>query len=222
MWLNYNVPNGGGSGTTQHAGMGIMTDGTSPQWQGTTSTGFPTVASVFGQVTVDGGNGTTTNNDYRVAAPTPPPITSPPYSASGTAIRDNSNAYYTAAFPSITVPASLTHGGDFPAQTGSTPAGVTAFAWRDWSITKVGNTITWAIDGTSIATFDATTIGTTAGSNFLLNYSDSNSGKSSDATSAVLLFGLYDNVRVIPVPEPASAGLLILGVAFVGLFRRGR
>ena len=209
VWLNYQTPNGSGSGTTQYAGMGILTNGTTPQWAGT-SAGFPAVSSAFAQVTVDGGNSSTSNSDYRVIAPTAPAVTSPPYTASGTAIRDNSNAYYQTNFPAITLPASLTHGTDFPGQTGMNVGGTTAFAWHDWSVTKAGNMVTWAIDGKSIATFDATTIGATSGTDFLLNYNDSNAGQSGDALSQQLLFGLFDNVRVVPEPTSCVLSLAAL------------
>jgi len=209
VWLNYNVPNGGGSGTTQYAGMGALSNGTTPQWNATTAA--TAVNSVYFHVTVDGGNGATSNSDYRAFGPAVSPAAfgvgpGNPYSATGTGIRDNVNAFYTTNFPSITLaagnPQATAPAGPFPAQVGATPAGTLGFQWRDWAIIKTGSTMFWKIDGVTIATIDLNTAGVTSGNNLLLTYNDSNAGKSTDATSAALLFALYDNVRVIQqVPE---------------------
>ena len=37
----------------------------------------------------------------------------------------------------------------FPQQAGTTPAGTQGLAWHLWEITKIGNTVTWTIDGTT-------------------------------------------------------------------------
>jgi hypothetical protein len=232
VWLNYNGPlNGTGSGTTQYAGMGILTNGTSPQFVGSTPSAAPARTSVLVNTTVDGGNGpSTTFGDYRIFSPA---VANTPYgdanmtandtSGGGTPnFADNGNIFYTTNFPSFNVPAA----GYSNSQTGPNLAGTTAFKWHDWAVVKFGNTITWTIDGIVIGAIDATTVGATSGTNFLLSFNDSNTGKSTDATSATLLFGLFDNVQVFEVvPEPGAAwfGTLVCGVTGLATcVRRGR
>ena len=214
LWQNYNGPLGptavGGSGSTQISGGGIGTAGTTPQWAGAV------YDSIFFGATGDGGS----SIDYRVyAKANTAPATSGFYAA-GTSTtpdsRNNADPYY-ANFGGQAAPAE--QAALFPQQTGTTQAGAQAFAWRDVAITKIGNTVTWDIDGKRIATVDASAI-TLGGGNILLNYYDINAGSSTDPNAGSLLFGLFDNVRVTAVPEPSTYALLGLGALFLAARRR--
>jgi len=210
MWLNYNGPlNGGGNGSTQVTGAGIGTAGTTPQWAGGTQD------SVFFGATGDGGS-TVDYRAYSTAAPAGYPDASPVFNASGAGNRNNTHAYY-AGFGGASAPAAQV--ALFAQQTNSTPAGSQGFTWRDVTVTKVGNTVSWAIDGLNIATVDLTTV-TLGGDNILFNHYDINATTSTDPNAPNLLFGLIDNVRVTTVPEPSTIALGLLGVSGLILMRR--
>jgi hypothetical protein len=203
MWLNYNGPlNGGGNGSTQVTGAGIGTVGTTPQWAGGTQD------SVFFGATGDGGS-TVDYRAYSTAAAAGYPDASPVFSASGTGNRNNTHVYYSGFGGQAAPAAQVTL---FPQQTNSTVTGALGFAWRDVTITKIGDTVTWAVDGTNLATVDLTTV-TLGGQNILFNHFDINATSSTDPNAPALLFGLIDNVRVIAVPEPSVLAIGALGFA---------
>jgi hypothetical protein len=200
VWLNYNGPLGpGGSGTTQAAGMGIMTNGTAMQIAGSAN-------SIHVSTTLDGNSAA----DFRAYSPSNTaayPDASPVYAAGAvTGNRNNSNAYYSTFTAQSAPGAQLTL---YPQQTGTTLVGSTGFAWRHWTLYKKDNIIKWSIDGKLIATIDTTTAGATSGTNILLNHYDTNATQSTDVNRRALLFSLFDNV-VVSVPEASS-------MAFAGL-----
>lgn len=210
MWMNYNGPLGvGGSGSTQVGGAGIGTAATNAQWAGGTQD------SVWFAVTGDG-NSAVDYRAYSTAAPTGYPDGDPVFEATGAGNRNHSHPYY-AGFGGESAPAAQV--ALFPQQTNTTIIGSQGFAWRDVTITKIGNTVSWAIDGLDIATVDLTTV-TLGGDNILFNYFDSNAGQSTDPNAINLLFGLYDNVRVTVVPEPSTIALGLLGGIGLLLLRR--
>ena len=84
---------------------------------------------------------------------------------------------------------------------------------------KNGNSVSYSLDGLLIATVDASTL-TLGGENILFNQYDINPASSADANVRDLLFGLFDNIVVTQVPEPASASLALLGVALLAVLRR--
>lgn len=198
VWMNYIVS---GSGSTQFGALGWGTNGTTAQWGGGTQN------SVYFGTTNDG-QSSADFRAYSTAAPTSYTSGNAVYAAPGGAI-NNTNAYYTAAFPSVAMPA--TQNG--AVQGGNTAAGATGFKWRKWTVQKAGNIITYKIDSTLIATVNATTI-TTAGSNILVSYFDTNSGSGTDPNR--LNFMLVDNIQV--VPEPAS--MVVMGFGALSLIRK--
>ena len=208
MWLNFNGPAPvGGSGSTQAGSFGIGTTGTSVQWAGAS-------ASVMFAVTTDGNSA----QDYRVYANNVhvSPVTGV-YAAGITTTPDSRNAAdpYYAQFGGRTAPAEQV--ALFPQQTGTTGAGVAAWAWHDVQIDQIGDQVTWSIDGLRIATIS--TNGTTPGANIFLGMFDSNAGSSTDPND-FLITAIYDNLTVTPVPEPSSYVLAFLGAACFFLFRR--
>ena len=215
VWQNFNGPfPAGGNGSTQMTWAGIGTTGLAPQFPGGTWQGIGFAASG------DGG----TAQDYRVYIPPGSPVGAPlapetgAYAGgTGTGVRNNTDPYY-AGFGSETAPAAqLTL---FPQQTGATAAGTQGMAWHLWEITKVGNTVTWTIDGVRIATADVTNA-PFAGDNLFLGQFDINATSSTDPNARSLLFGLFDNVVVTDViPEPSALSLVAVGG--LALLRRRR
>ncbi len=209
LWSNYVGPLGpGGSGSTQLSTYGLGTSGTTAFWPGAA-----VKESVAFANTLDGGSA----SDYRAyssAAPTSYAGGNAVYAAPAGAI-NNSDAYYTAAFPGLSAPGAQTL--LFPGQTGNTDAGETAFRWVDVQLAKTGNTVTWSMNGTLIATIDLTTV-TLGGTNILFGHSDTNAGSSADPNDALLNVTLIDNIRVIPEPSVSLLGLMAGAV----LLRRRR
>ena len=102
---------------------------------------------------INGDGGST--NDYRVY-----PVgalaadTSGAYAAGNVAgVSNNSHAYYS-AYGNIPAPAAQVV--LFPQQTGNTNVGAQGESWHLWEIKKLGNIVTWRIDGTLIGTVDLT------------------------------------------------------------------
>ncbi|HOC56937.1 MAG TPA: Calx-beta domain-containing protein [Verrucomicrobiota bacterium] len=229
MWINYNGPlNGGGSGSTQIAGGGYGTAGTSVNVAGSG------IDAIIIGASGDGG----TASDYRVYSPGKPVSyqdgqyilgggfygagysdfrpgdTNSGFVYAGAGSRNSSATYYATNFPAgQTAPAAQI--ALYPQQTGSTAAGTVAFKWRDVSIRKVANTITYRIDGILIATIDAVdaitntippgSIVPLGGANILFNHYDINTGASADPNAQYLAFSLFDNVRITNFPSVVTA-----------------
>lgn len=211
-WFNFNGPFPlGGSGSTQIGGAGYGTAGTNAQTAGVAD-------SVFIGGSVDGNS----SADYRVYS-SGHPISYQDGSfrigSSGTIstilgdpnsgyvyARTNRNAqpFYDALFPAQQCPAAqfalypqqTNSNGTLPGQPGFASPGNLAFKWHDISLKKLGNTITYSIDGFLIATVDVNDAGALGGTNILFNHYDINSGSSSDPNDSNLIFTLIDNVRI--------------------------
>lgn len=211
-WENFNGPlDGSGTGSTQHSGGGIGTDGTTSQYPGSSVQGVTFAA------TGDGGAA----QDYRAYNQSTTQLTGTQgfvAPAGANDPRSHFNAYY-AQFGNQMAPAQQNTANP-TTQTGTTQAGTQGFAWHTWDITKNGNTVTWAIDGLVIANIDVTGE-TFPGTNFFLGQFDF-FASAVDPTLRPFLFSVVDNVQVTPiaVPEPGSLGLA--GFAFPALlyFRR--
>lgn len=213
LWQNYVGPVGpGGNGTTQLSTFGIGTAGNVPFWPGAAVKESVTFAA-----TLDGGSAT----DYRAyssAAPNSYPSGNAVYQAPGGAINE-SNAYYTAAFPAVTAPAAQV--ALFPGQTGSTNPGEISFAWRRVVIEVNGGNATWTVDGLPIAVVPMAGL-TLGGGNILFGHSDTNAGSSNDPNDTLLNVTLIDNVTVTQIPEPSTVVLSGLAIAALGAIRRRR
>ncbi len=206
VWLNFLGPlPAGGRGTTQVGGMGIGTAGATPQWAGGTQD------SVHFGTTLDG-NSAVDWRAYSSAAGTGYPDASPVFAAAGAGNRNNTHPYYS-GFGGAVPPAAQT--ALFPTQTGATNVGTVGFRWNEMVVEKLGNSITWRVNGLLIATVNASTVAL-GGSNILLNMFDTNATVALDPNH--LNFVLYDNVSV--VPEPAT--MAVLGFGALAMLRKLR
>ena len=214
MWLSFNGPAPtGGSGSTQIGGAGIGTAGTTAQWAGGVQD------SIWFAATADGNSA----SDWRAYSPTAGTSYLPGSGvyAAGTGTspdaRNHLHPYYASLGNVTAPPAQLAL---YPQQTGNTLVGSAGWAWHDVSILKLGNTVTWTVDGLLIATINASDDTANTGDNILLMYSDTNATSSTDPNDVNLLFGLFDNVRVTMVPEPSALALVGLGGLAMLLRRR--
>ncbi|MDB5294485.1 MAG: hypothetical protein JWO31_468 [Phycisphaerales bacterium] len=225
-WSNFNgAPNASGladnansQGGTNNVLFAVGTSGNAPLVVG--STALVTGGQMDGVGFAATGDGGLTD-DFRVfpASGTSSTAASGVYSAGSTS---NANAYYMTLFPSVAAPgvqqslSTAEYGSDAAnTQAGTTQAGAFGFAWHKVVLTKDGNTVTWDVDGTRIATLDASTL-TLGGANLALGQSDVNS---STTRHPDLLFTVFDNLTVESVPEPSTAGVVI-AAAFAGLAAR--
>ncbi len=227
VWQNTIGPMpSGGSGSTQVTNLAVGVSGTSAEFPGTGEGGV--------QLGVTGDGGST--QDWRLytgsfpdgAGSTIVPSAHPGTYAAGDAADANGkdpraaeNVYYTTRFPGQSPPAA--QAGLFPSQTGTTENGAPAFAWHDWVMVKASDQITVYVDGKLIGTVNSSLFPTFAGNNFALGQADINATSSADSNARSLLFGLFDDVQVESIPEPASMSLLLMGgIALLTQRRRPR
>lgn len=201
----------GGSGSTQLSTFGILTSGTTPNYAGASD-------SVFYAATGDGASA----SDYRVYSSEKPTsyALADAHNTYAAGSLNNTAALYTTLFPAgATAPAAQI--AISATQNGSTLAGTAGFRWHQVSIKKVGNIITWSVNGTLLATTDTTNFTTaTSGSNILFGHSDTSLGAGTPANLFALLdFTLIDNVRVVPEPSSLVLGMCVV-LGLVGMRRR--
>lgn len=213
-WFNFNGPfPGGGNGSTQVGGAGYGTAGTNVQVAGAV------LDSIIIGGTADGGS----SADYRVYTPFhsvsyqdgdfrigadggPAPVNHGDPNSGYVYTRTNRNAQpaYEALFPAQRCPTNQVQ--LYPQQTnsvggvsgvpGTANPGTLAFKWHDVSLKKLGNTITYSINGQLIATVDVNDAGALGGTNILFNHYDINATSSTDPNDSNLIFTLIDNVRI--------------------------
>ena len=201
MWINANGPfPGGGGGSTEFFTAGVGTTGDHLQWAADTADG-----AWFG-VTGEGGSGN--SGDFRAhIGGTRQAAESGAYAAGTTAdSRNNNNAHYADAFPGQSPPAA--QAAAFPdKQTGAVANGAVGFAWRQVTITKIGDSVTWAIDGVTIATLEQSLGAFTTEGNIFVGYYDAFSSVSDNAATS---FGLVDNIRVVEIQTTVPPTLSIV------------
>jgi hypothetical protein len=209
MWINVNGPfPGGGTGSTEFITAGVGTAGFSVQKSSGTADG--TWFAVDGE----GGSGIDFRA-YRSTALEGP--TSAVYAASisgAIGSRSADNPYYHTTFPGGQQAPALQQI-NHPAQQGALKPGTTGFGWRNFAIEKVGNDVTWTLDGLIIAIMTNATL---SGDNVFVGYWDVFASVSDNPATS---FGLIDNVRVETIPEPATGGL-VLAASLALLARRRR
>lgn len=212
LWINANGPfPAGGAGSTEFASVAIGLAAPALVWSGAAPAATPWFA-----VSGEGGAA----QDFRAhAGGTAQLLPASGVFAAGTdaTARDNGHPFYTALFPGQQPPAAQQAAA--PAvQTGTTSPGTVGFAWRDVAVVKEGAKIEWSIDGTTIATLDATVFpGLATEGNVAVGYFDP---FNSIAGNPEFSFAIVDNVRVTVVPEPGVASLALLGAGLLALRRR--
>jgi hypothetical protein len=229
-WSNYigNTTNGIGnigatSGSSMLSQFGIMTSGTVPVWPGTgdgvwfdamsdtsstayRSYSYERVVSYKG--TVDAVIDPTTydatldpHNTYYAMNPSAQTTRSNnPNSTTSPA-----GQLYLDTFTPVSPPAAQT--ALYPStQFGTSPAGVFGFKWHQVEIAKLGNIVSWTVDGVKLAQIDLTSAtGTPGGTNILFGHSDINAGTSIDVNFPALQFTLIDDVKVTAVTAANDA-----------------
>lgn len=206
-WHNFPTS---GLGSTQMMGGGIAAFTDKAQFPANVIDGIYFAASS------DGGTGT----DYRAYKNVGAPELddSGAYAAGNTlGVRNNTHPYY-ADFGGNSVPSAQAI--LFPQQNPAyvSPVGSQGLEWHSVEILKLGNVVTWTIDGKLIATVDATD--QLNGTNIFLGLFDIND-TTTDLAGRPLNFALFDNVSVTQVvPEASIAGLCLVGFAGLGLRRR--
>ena len=86
-----------------------------------------------------------------------------------------------------------------------TAAGTLGYAWHEHTITKLGDIVTWAVDGIDLIVLDTSNFTTpTGGDNIFFGHGDVNNGSSTNARAFDLLFTLVDNVEVNVFTAPTS------------------
>ncbi len=181
MWVNANGPfPGGGTGSTEFITAGIGYDGVTPNVGGGTGSGAWFAACG------EGGS----SRDYRGYK-----FGNEQFVASGQYLvgsNNNLDAGIAAYFPGLAPPAwQVTN---YAQQSGTLSNGSVGFAWREIEIVRLGDTVTWTLDGLPICKLDAT-VGTPfplTGS-ISLGYADLFTSVSDNID---LSFGIIDNVKV--------------------------
>jgi hypothetical protein len=91
-------------------------------------------------------------------------------------------------------------------QTGTTGAGNSGFAWHDVMLTKIGNTVTWFVDGVTIAGLDVSAF--SFSTNIFVGFYDPSGGVSPIPDVA---FALFDNLRVATMQSPLITAIHTVG-----------
>jgi hypothetical protein len=203
MWVNANGPfPAGGTGSSQMVTAGVGTAGTSIHKPSGTADGTWFAVDGDGQAVTD----------YRVYLGTTSQAPASGYFAAGTAAtaRSAADPYYASKFPGQSPPA--LQQANYAQQTGTLIDGAVGFGWHVVDIAKIGTTVTWSIDGYTIATVTSAAFN---GDNITIGYLDP---LPSISDNPALSFGLIDNLQV--VPEPTFIALSCLGAGALLLFRR--
>jgi hypothetical protein len=208
LWINYNGPMpDGGPGSTQNFDAGMGTAGNTPVWLNN-----PNADGVWFSTTGDGADGNT-GGDYNALIGPNIQNDDNGFYAAGTGtpnsgLRNSSHPFYALWGGQAAPDAQLAL---YPNQTGVANVGNAGMAWHSVVITKVGDVVSWAMDGITIATVTNTV--TPFDSNIFVGYQDLfASGSLSDVPE--MSFGLVDNLRV-ETYVAASAPLRIKGIQLI-------
>jgi hypothetical protein len=200
----------GGSGSTNLSSFGILTSGTVSN---TVSSGD----GIWFNYTGDGGS----SADYRAYSAEklssykidPDPDYNPLIDNDATYFfgsRNNTDADYVTLFgstktaPQAQIDIFTPLGQD---QTGTLNAGSAGFAWNHVTISKIGDVVTWSVNGTPLIEIrDINNMAVaTGGGNISFGHGDINFTSSTDPDAEALLFTLIDNVKVSVVAPTENA-----------------
>ena len=205
-WINYNGPlDVGGTGSSQHLGAGVGTEGAQPIWPGN-----PSADGLWFAANSDGDVGDTSNAqaDYAVLVGNTMQAINNNYYAAGLDLnaRGNGHPYYLPFGGSVATAAQIA---SFPAQTNQVRIGALGMAWHSVVIAKQGDYVTWDVDGYRLATAPANLIVGSGKTNFFLGFFDWFSSVNSNPN---MTFALFDNVRAeVFLPVITSIKLINAG-----------
>lgn len=210
MWINYNGPlPDGGAGSTQHFDAGVGTVGDTPVYFNN-----PSADGVWFTCSGDGADGATFG-DYTAYIGSIAQNDDTGFYAAGTGtvnsgLRDHANPFYTSLWGGQAAPAEQL--ALYPGQTGVANLGNAGMAWHTVVITKVADTVTWQMDGITIAT--VTNDPVNLSTNVFVGYQDRFAVTISDAPE--MSFGLVDNLRVETFAAAPPAPISITSIKIVG------
>ena len=219
-WLNVNGPfPDGGSGSTNYLTAGVGSNGTTNNFVANTGNG--------GWTAVNGENGS--GIDYRFYKDAALQGVATSQYAAGTAAnaRNGLNGYYD-SLGSVNVSSLPVQGaanGGPAQQNGTSFAGSFGMAWHVVQLvvdadggTGGAASMKWYIDNLLIGTLNAGADGSfSAAGRVALGYSDPTANASDNPA---LSFAVIDNLTVTAIPEPASIGLGMLGLASMAAAHR--
>lgn len=185
LWMNVNGPlPGGGGGSTEFAAAGIGTSGDHIQVADDASDG------AWFLVTGEGGS----SRDFRFFLNNVFLMEDSGIYLAGN--QNNEADYYASIFPAgKSAPEGQIE--EFANQAGETAAGQIAFEWVRVQLLKMGDQITWSMNGTDIVVATQETAPFSDSGNIFLGYSD---WFSSVSDNEFMSFGLVDNVKVYQLP----------------------
>lgn len=195
IWMNVNGPlPGGGTGSTEAFMAGVGWNGMIPIEAGV---GNGTYFTLTGEGGATADVRSFTNDGFNA----------PGINVASTSLED---AYYAKILPGGVDVAALAVQGGQDNQTGVTRQGQMAFTWHQGRMDVIGDSVSFYLDDLLIAgDADAERFG-----NIMLGYADY---FASESDAPQWSFGLFDNLRVVVIPEPA-AGTLAAWAALSLLF----
>lgn len=204
MWLNYpgSFPVGG-TGSTQ-LGLSGISSGNRTAWPGGALSPLDTI-----YLAVSGDGGTSPDVRIYTNGGAVLPAGSGVYSAGTQASAVNTEDAYYSMFGRLQAPPAQV--ASFTSQTGFTPQGVFGMVWHDVVVNKLGSTLTWTIDGVSIAAVNASKLGFTLSTNIFVGQSDINTGQTTVILDS-MLFGLVDNLVVESLPAPVVPAITNIAI----------
>ncbi|MCB9850345.1 MAG: hypothetical protein H6817_06530 [Phycisphaerales bacterium] len=194
MWMNAHGPfPAGGSGSTEWVTAGVGYDNTTVNQGGTSGSGGWFTCDTDGD----------TGRDYRAYKNASEQFAESGQFYAGTSSANNASQgtedpYY-AQFGNFEISSVVPNQTSmYPQQNGILDIGAQAFGWREVEIVRVGNTVTWSIDGLPIVRLDSS-IGASfpLAGNISIGYMDIFSSVSGEPAVS---FGLIDNLKVEGFP----------------------
>jgi hypothetical protein len=210
MWINYNGPMpDGGAGSTQHFDAGVGTAGDVTVYYNN-----PSSDGVWFTASGDGADGATFGDYTAYIGPVAQNDDTGFYAAGSGPVngglRDHAHPYYANRWGGQTAPAAQL--ALYPGQTGVVNRGNAGMCWHTVVITKATNTVTWQMDGVTIAT--VTNDPVTLSTNIFVGYQDRFSG--SISSQPEMSFGLVDNLRVETIGTAPVGPITITSIQIVG------
>ncbi|MEO5803942.1 MAG: hypothetical protein ABIR24_10455, partial [Verrucomicrobiota bacterium] len=145
MWINYNGPMlDGGAGSTFHMNAGVGTTADHANLDN-----FGTPDGIWFSVDGDGGSTFVAGDANAYIGSDLQADESGVYAATNALPRSTTTTFYSLWG---NIPAPATQLANYPSQSGTSQSGNMGVAWHSVVITKVADSVTWVIDGITIAT----------------------------------------------------------------------